>query len=96
MTWPPTRPTGSIQCDEEAITERNGHSVLNGLHAPYLGPAPYGGERYSDEIVELRNTVGHPAPQPRVMRAEASTRVTAESLTYWERVGSPMPRRSDG
>jgi nitroreductase len=38
-------------------------------------------------IPEFILQLGHPAPQPRVMRAEASTRLTAESLTYWERVG---------
>jgi nitroreductase len=40
-------------------------------------------------IPEFILQLGHPAPQARVMRAEASTRLTVESLTYWERVGRP-------
>jgi nitroreductase len=43
-------------------------------------------------IPEFILQLGHPAPQPRVMRAEASTRLTVESLTYWEQAGRPMPR----
>jgi len=47
----------------------------------------------STMIPEFILQLGHPAPQPRVMRAGASTRLTVESLTYWEQVGKPMPRR---
>jgi nitroreductase len=37
--------------------------------------------------------LGHPAPQQRVMRPGASTRLPIEALTFWERVGQPLPRR---
>jgi nitroreductase len=42
-------------------------------------------------IPEFIVQLGHPAPQPRVMRAGASTRLTIEALTYWERYGQVMP-----
>src|SRR5438552_2639697 len=40
--------------------------------------------------------LGHPAPQPRVMRSGAVTKLPVESLTYWEQVGRPMPRQAGG
>jgi nitroreductase len=45
-------------------------------------------------IPEFILQLGHPAPQPRVMRTGVSTKLTVESLTYWEQVGRPMPRRA--
>jgi nitroreductase len=47
-------------------------------------------------VPEFILQLGHPAPQPRVMRAGAATKLSVESLTYWEQVGRPMPRRADG
>ena len=50
----------------------------------------------STMVPEFILQLGHPAPQPRVMRAGAATKLSVESLTYWEQVGRPMPRRVDG
>ncbi len=49
----------------------------------------------STMVPEFILQLGHPAPQPRVMRAGAATKLSVESLTYWEHVGRPMPRRAD-
>lgn len=35
--------------------------------------------------------LGHPAPHRRVMRRGATTRLTVEDLTYWERYGQRAP-----
>jgi len=45
-------------------------------------------------VPEFILQLGHPAPQPRVMRAGAGTKLSVESLTYWGQVGTPMPRRA--
>ena len=47
-------------------------------------------------IPEFILQLGHPAPQPRVMRSGAVTKLPVESLTYWEQVGRPMPRQAGG
>jgi nitroreductase len=47
-------------------------------------------------VPEFILQLGHPAPQPRVMRAGAVTKLPVESLTYWEQVGKPMPRPTNG
>src|SRR5947209_4549757 len=48
----------------------------------------------STMIPEFILQLGHPAPQPRVMRTGAATRLSVESLTFWEQVGRPMARRA--
>jgi nitroreductase len=45
-------------------------------------------------VPEFILQLGHPAPHPRVMRRGATTKLPVESLTYWEQVGRPMPRRT--
>jgi nitroreductase len=45
-------------------------------------------------VPEFILQLGHPAPQPRVVRAGATTKLSVESLTYWEQVGRPMPRQA--
>lgn len=50
----------------------------------------------STMVPEFILQLGHPAPQPRVMRTGAATKLSVESLTYWEQVGGPMPRRANG
>jgi nitroreductase len=45
-------------------------------------------------VPEFILQLGHPAPQPRVMRTGAVMKLAVESLTYWEQVGRPMPRRA--
>jgi nitroreductase len=45
-------------------------------------------------VPEFILQLGHPAPQLRVMRRRATTKLPVESLTYWEQVGRPMPRRT--
>lgn len=47
-------------------------------------------------IPEFILQLGHPASEPRVMRTGAVTKLPVESLTYWEQIGRPMPRRADG
>jgi nitroreductase len=47
-------------------------------------------------IPEFILQLGHPAAQSRVMRSGAVTRLSVESLTYWEQVGRPMPRQASG
>jgi nitroreductase len=47
-------------------------------------------------IPEFILQLGHPAPQSRVMRSGAVTKLPVESLTYWERVGRPIPRQASG
>jgi nitroreductase len=46
-------------------------------------------------VPEFILQVGHPAPEPRVMRPGAVKKLSVESLTYWEQVGRPMPRRTN-
>jgi nitroreductase len=45
-------------------------------------------------VPEFILQLGHPAPQPRVMRTGAAMKLPVESLTYWEQVGRPMPPRA--
>jgi nitroreductase len=47
-------------------------------------------------VPEFILQLGHPAPQPRAVRTGAVTKLSVESLTYWEQVGRPMSRRADG
>src|SRR5206468_1292834 len=44
------------------------------------------------QVPEFILQLGHPAPQPRALRAGASTRLPIEALTWWERVGRAAPR----
>jgi nitroreductase len=47
-------------------------------------------------VPEFILQLGHPESQERVMRAGAASKLSVESLTYWEQVGRPMPRRAEG